>query len=277
MKLFFLLYYFIDISEAYYCLGNTLGSISDNKISMCTYSKKNHNFLENRNFRRLNTKTSNIVKENSPIQGGSIKTWSYLSSYSKGIEVIVGSEGRPIDANLEVWNGPDNTPFKMRIYSENGLDRPFSTVLHTIQGSNTISVRNIGQVEFPLDATVFTTNINKPNNDCITLRNIIQGGGSIRSYPFDSSVESVQILLGTDGRQINSRIELLQGPNNSKQIIELYSENGEYRPFFGILETPGSGNVIRIINTGTIEFPLYASVVPNKVNNNFNYSPIMNQ
>ncbi len=118
----------------------------------------------------------------------------------------------------------------MRIYSENGLDRPFSTVLQTIQGSNTISVKNIGQVEFPLDATVFTTNINKPNNDCTTLRNIIQGG-ALRTYPFDTSVNSVQILLGTDGRQLNSRIELLQGPNNSKQIIELYSENGEYRPF----------------------------------------------
>lgn len=155
----------------------------------------------------------------------------------------------------------------MRIYSENGLDRPFCTVLQTIQGSNTICIKNIGELEFPLDSAVFTTNINKPNNDCTTLRSIIQGG-AIRTYPFDTTVESVQILLGTDGRQLNSRIELLQGPNNSKQIIELYSENGEYRPFFCILETPGSGNVIRIINTGNLEFPLYCSVVPHKVTNN---------
>lgn len=273
MKLFFLLYNFIDISQAYYCLGNNLLNHKcdkNNKILMSTYNEKNHNFLENKKFRRINNKrTSNIVKEYSPIQGGSIKTWSCIAPDIKGVEVIVGSEGRPINANLELWNGPDNTPCKMRIFSENGLDRPFSTVLQTNQGSNTICIKNIGELEFPLDCAVYTTNINKPSNDCTTLRNIIQGGGSIRSYPFDSTVESVQILLGTDGRQINSRIELLQGPNNSKQIIELYSENGEYRPFFGILETPGSGNVIRIINTGTLEFPLYCSVVPNKVNNNF--------
>ena len=33
------------------------------------------------------------------------------------------------------------------------------------------------------------------------------------------------------------------------QVIELYTEDGCDRPFFCILETPGAGNVIRIVTS----------------------------
>jgi len=90
-------------------------------------------------------------------------------------------------------------------------------------------------------------------------------GFPLRTYPFDSDVDSVQVYLNTDGRPLNARIELLQGPNNNKQVIELYTDDGYDRPFFCYLATPGSGNVVRVVNTGPVEFPMIASVVPNSI------------
>jgi hypothetical protein len=64
---------------------------------------------------------------------------------------------------------------------------------------------------------------------------------------------------------MNARIEILQGPDTNKQVIELSSENGLDRPFFATVATPFSGNVVRVLNTGPMEYPLTASIVPARV------------
>merc|ERR1719506_2725028 len=199
------------------------------------------------------------------VQGGSLRTWSYRSPNVEQVQVVLSSEGRPLDADVELWHGPDNTPFKMRVYSENGGLRPFSAVVETPRGPNTVSVRNIGQMEFPITADVVHDQVDQPSPATLSESTIVQGG-ALRTFPFDPSVDSVEVLLTTDGRPLNARIELLQGPNNNKQVIELYAEDGRDRQFFAILETPGSGNVIRIVNTSPVEFPMRASVVPHSIN-----------
>jgi len=202
------------------------------------------------------------------VQGGSLRTWSYKSPLVEQVQVVLGTEGRPLDADIELWNGPDNTPCKMRVYVENGLLRPFSAVIETPRAPNTVAIRNIGQLEFPFAANVYTNDVEEPSPECIESSYVIQGG-ALRTYPFDPFVDSVQVFLRTDGRPLNARIELLQGPNNNKQVIELYAEDGFDRPFFCVLETPEAGNVVRVVNTAPVEFPLTASVVPNSIKNDF--------
>jgi hypothetical protein len=199
------------------------------------------------------------------VQGGSLRTWTYRSPAVEQVQVVLSTEGRPLDADIELWHGPDNTPVKMRAYVENGQLRPFSAVIETPRGPNTVAIRNIGQIEFPIACSVVAENIDQPTPECLESSMTIQGG-ALRTYPFDPTVDSVQVLLTTDGRPLNARIELLQGPNNNKQVIELYTEDGMDRPFFCFLATPGSGNVVRIVNTAPVEFPLAASVVAHSIN-----------
>merc|ERR1719199_1523159 len=189
------------------------------------------------------------------VQGGSLRTWSYRSPMMDNVQVTLSTEGRPLDADIELWHGPDNTPVKMRVYVENGQLRPFSAVIETPRGPNTVAIRNIGQIEFPIAANVVADDVDNPSPDCLASSTTIQGG-ALRPYPFDPTVDSVQVLLKTDGRPLSARIELLQGPNNNKQVIELYTEDGLDRPFFAVIETPGSGNVVRVVNTAPVAFPM---------------------
>ena len=210
------------------------------------------------------TKHEPVVDNSIIVQGGSLRTWSYRSPLVENVEVALTTEGRPLDADLELWHGPDNTPCKMRVYVENGQERPFTAVIATPRGPNTIAIRNIGQIEFPLGANVNAKDINIKEVGSTKIATTIQGG-ALRTYPFDPLVKSVQVHLKTDGRPLNARIELLQGPNNNKQVVELYTEDGFVRRFLCVLETPGSGNVVRVVNTAPVEFPMTASVVPNAV------------
>jgi hypothetical protein len=182
------------------------------------------------------------------------------------VQVILSTDGRPLDADVQLWQGPDNTPTKMRVYSEDGSVRPFSAVVECpYGGANTVAVRNIGQIEFPLAAYVIANDVDEPVSDFRETSTIVQGG-ALRTFDFDPTVESIEVVLRTDGRPLNARIELLQGPNNNKKVIELYGEDGLERPFFAIIDTPGSGNVVRIVNTAPMEFPMFASVQPHSIN-----------
>jgi len=202
------------------------------------------------------------------VQGGSLRTWSFTTPAVERAQVLLKTEGRPLNADIDLWQGPDNTPQKMRVYIEDGSTRPFCAVIETPRSQNAIAIRNTGQLEFPLGASV-EAEVTNGNELVVGLKNLSdQGfpetiqGGAIKTYSFAPSVASVQIFLKTDGRPLNARIELLQGPNNNKQVIELYTEDGMERPFYAVIETPGVGNVVRCLNTAPVEFPMYARVEP---------------
>lgn len=213
------------------------------------------------------------------VQGGSLRTWSITTNAVERVQILLKTEGRPLNANVELWHGPDNTPHKMGVYVEDGSLRPFNAIVETPGSGNAIAIRNTSPLEFPLSAGVKAETVGNGQAGLgaalqelyeMGQPRLIQGGGTIQTYPFAPAVQSVQCLLKTDGRPLNSRIELLQGPNNNKQVVELYVEDGNIRPFFMILETPGSGNVIRIVNTAPVEYPLTATVEPYVVDENAN-------
>jgi hypothetical protein len=196
------------------------------------------------------------------VQGGSLRTWSYANPAVDRVYVLLKTDGRPLDADVELWQGPDNTPHNMKVYVEDGGKRTFSAFIDTPRSPNTVCIKNSGHLEFPMyacvgpdkaagDACLMATEVQRPE--------VIQGG-ALRTYPFDPSVNSVAVVIKTDGRPLNARLELLQGPNNNKQVLDLYTEDGLDRPFMAIIQTPGSGNVVRVVNTAPVEFPMYANV-----------------
>jgi hypothetical protein len=211
--------------------------------------------------------TSEIFDDITPVtvQGGSLRTCSFDEGVDR-VSVYLKTEGRPLNANVELWQGPDNAPQKMSVYLEDGSLRPFRATVESPGSSNAIAIRNTGQMEFPLTAglecdmtgsDVGPAQILLSNSDYRTVQ-----GGAVYTTPFPPSVQSVQVTLKSDGRPLNARVELLQGPNNNKQVMEIYTEDGQERPFYVVIDTPGSGNVVRIVNTATVEFPLTAAVEP---------------
>ena len=128
------------------------------------------------------------------LQGGSLRTYP---TFGNNVEVGVGSDGRPVDANIELWQGPNNTPFKMRVRGEDGLRRPVSAMMP--QGrwgrEGTVVTRNNGPMEFPIHADIFegpNANAFNPMAAAMSGPPTTIQGGALRTYTFDSSVASIQ-------------------------------------------------------------------------------------
>ena len=77
----------------------------------------------------------------------------WISRHWKGTSEIE-EKFLPLDAYIELWQVPDNTQTKMRVYIEDGNKRLFSTIIETPRGPNTVDICNIGHLELPLAAGV---------------------------------------------------------------------------------------------------------------------------
>merc|ERR1719198_572619 len=95
------------------------------------------------------------------VQGGALRTWSFSSPSVEQVQVDLSTHGRLLNANIELWHGPDNIPYKIHTRMGNGNLRPFSAVVDTPGNPNTVAVRNIAEVEFPLAAKVSADNVDQ--------------------------------------------------------------------------------------------------------------------
>lgn len=205
------------------------------------------------------------ISEVARVEGKSRTTFQFPDVTRDTVQVVAETNGRPMNAEMELWIGPDWTPMKMKCYSEDGELRPVQTLIGTRKKSAQIEVRNTAPYEFPLSAAASYA---PPPLDELRERipEMEQGkyveGGSVYSVPFDPSAEQIQVFLKTDTRQLNTRVELLNGPNNVKQSYEVFTNNGVLNSLYVVFNAPGGGNTIRLTNLATVEFPCKAYITP---------------
>jgi len=192
------------------------------------------------------------------VEGQTRKTWKFNDVSKDRVQVAIDSEGRPVHADVQLWLGPDWTPFTLKAYSENGKERPVQTLVGTRNKSAMIEVRNVGEYTFPFTAAsnyasapmaVVPQELTKePPGERID-------GGALRSFPLDASTQQLEVVLVTQGKQLNAQIELLNGPNNRKQTYEVFTNNGMLNSLCVCFNTPDDGNTVRIVNLAPVEFP----------------------
>jgi len=209
------------------------------------------------------------------VQGGELETWSFkdttrlLVAMSSEDESLTTwkDEGRLMEVAISLCEGPDNTPFQLKLKSGKGAYRSFRGVIETPGKHSSLFVRNTGNLEFPITAGVAAQTDEDPEEAVpatvydMTDPYLLQGN-SVKIYPVERAVEKVKVLVTTNGRPMTAKVELLLGPNSVRYEMDVYSEDGQKWPFCTIIETPGQDNAVRIVNTGDWQFPIKVDVQP---------------
>ena len=185
-----------------------------------------------------------------PRAGGSSAPGRTLPSVEQ-VQVMLSS-GRPRRRHRALAR-PGQHACQMRVYVEDGQLRPFSAVIET-PAPDTVAIRNIGQVEFPLANVVAeaSTRRHPKLSSSMTVQ-----GGALRTYPFDPSVDSVQSSRPTAVNAASA------AGSEQQQAGHRALHRGRPRPPLLRLPDDLAGNVVRCQH-GPVEFPMTASVVPTR-------------
>lgn len=236
--------------------------------------------MDPRNSAGLTSKTAgwdmnDITPGKMRIEGETRHTFSFGDVNRDCVQVALESPNdRPVTSEINLWLGPDYTPFSLYCHSENGSVYPIQTLIGTKGKYVNVELKNTAIKTFPMNAacayaipplTSAVSEIVTDNGGSTYI-----DGGAIRMYPFSAEVDQLQVLLKTDGKLLKAKIELLNGPNNVKQEYEVYASSGDVTSLFVVFETSGAGNSIRVKNLASQEYPLdffwRASVTGSKEN-----------
>lgn len=234
------------------------------------------------------------------IQGGSRQTFNNMGS---GGQAFVETDGRPLNVEMELYDGPNNTPTKVKMYSEDGRQRPMNINTNYYgygagNGGGTMSVRNVGSMEFPISAGITSNNrggggyggmmmdgygpmggvgggAGMMSYDSTPIpssaRGITVQGGSLKTFKLPSYTNAAQVTIKSDGLPVNAKVELWGSSGHVKQMAEVYNDNGQTRPFAAIIDVPGEDNTIAVKNTGPMEYPIQVVVEPAGMNGGGGY------
>jgi hypothetical protein len=68
----------------------------------------------------------------SRVEGQSRRTFDFNDINQEDVQLaLTSSTGRPVKAQIELWVGPDWTPFTLKAYTEDGEKRPIQCVMGT--------------------------------------------------------------------------------------------------------------------------------------------------
>jgi len=193
------------------------------------------------------------------VEGKTRKTWKFNDLSKDRVQLAVTSEGRPVNADVQLWLGPDWTPMTLKAYSEDGKLRPVQTLVGTRNKAAMIEVRNTGEYTFPISAAsnYATSAMASVPGELGATGGVLCQGGALHSFPLDVSTNKLEVVLNTDGKQLNARVELLNAPNNPKQTYEIFTNNGQLNCLCVCFNVPDPGSTLRIVNLAPVEFPCY--------------------
>jgi len=201
----------------------------------------------------------------SRVEGQSRTTYDFRDTNQEDVQLALSSStGRPVKSQIELWVGPDWTPFSLKAYTEDGEKRPIQCIMGTRGKVAQVEIRNIAPYEFALDSEAMyapppLSNLRKEIPE--TSQGVYVEGGSVKQIPIEGDIGAVSVLLSTGTRQLNAQIEILTGPNNPKQIFEVFTNNGLLNSLLVVFEIPpGHGTTVRITNQATLEFPCNAYI-----------------
>ena len=193
---------------------------------------------------RLRDTRGSIGEDQQRIQGNSLRTYDNPVG-GTDTSVHLSTQGRPIHADMQMWSGPNNTPKSVRLYSQDGNQYGVSTTFSSSgsQQANSVSIRNEGNMEFPLTTRV--TSSSAPSIGPSIGSNVglgmvnpygggqqpqiqqqqqqqqqqrppraveneggiyIQGEGMVRTFPISANVQSVQVILQSAGSSGNRKL-----------------------------------------------------------------------
>lgn len=203
---------------------------------------------------------------NNKIEGGSRRTFD--TAYSDSSTVQLETDGRPLDCKIEIWEGPDNTPAKMKLWSEDGAERPWTAGFATFNNvgrggsvGSSMTIDNKAAIEFPLYANAVQNNyVGTSRRNTVR----VDGNGAQKSFTLPAGPCVVEIW--SEGFPYFANIEVWDGPNNIRQSAEVYADSGFDRPWSAVIETPTNtgarGGTIQIRNPGPLTYPILVSVEP---------------
>jgi len=212
--------------------------------------------------------------------GGTVRTWD-IPIETERLQYVLETNGRPLKAKVELWEGPVRLLHSMDVNLEDGSQTPFKGMLAFPKGQKALKISTTGSQEFPctFGAEVpsfertkqlvdFQNDVWNSNPKHTMQGTVSEGGlGAVKAFPISDNIESVQIMWwskDTGKRAAKSKIEVLQGPNSIRQVYDLHCE-GSTQPYHAIIETPGPGWTVRMWSKAPMEYPHEIVVEPHTV------------